>query len=65
MFHSIIRKKGFFEKIVFGFKIRKFVRISKSITSVSCGNYIIQVRRLIFVDLIKETKLSVLSTDLK
>ena len=35
------RKERTIEKIVFGFKIRNFVRISKSIMRVSCGNYII------------------------
>ena len=51
---------------MFGFKIRNFVRISKRIMCVSCGNYILYIRnRLIFVDLIKEAKLSVSSADLK
>ena len=51
---------------MFGFKIRNFIRISKSIMRVSCGNYIIYARRrLIFVALIKEAGLSVPSADLK
>ena len=51
---------------MFGFKIRNFVRLSKSIMRVNCGNYIIYVRRrLISVDLIKEAKLFVPSSDLK
>ena len=58
-------KETIFGKTVNCFKIRNFIRISKSIMPVSCGKYIMQVRRLNFADLIKKTKLSVPSRDLK
>ena len=42
LFHSIITEgKPEFLKKLFGFKIRNFIRISKSIMCVSCANYII------------------------
>ena len=60
-FHSIIAEGK--KEFLFGFEKRNFIRISKSIMRVSCSNYI--RRRLIFVDLVKETKLFVPSADLK